>query len=279
MLKPRLPTLARCYSKLTTAPHPALHILPAFLAPSAQQLLLTASLALLAAPSRSTSHARKIARQWKKANPSWTPEHGFMSAEAYEWEEGHFDGVIEGYREMLVRAEMYDSANQDLVSVLQELYRLLPPSEDAPSPSPSPPTAAVDPPAHLLMHLLHLAPHGEIRPHVDNKEAFGRTIVGLSLGGERVMRFRRAEGEGEAADAPQEGPEEFEVLLRPGDVYVQSEPLRTHYTHEVLKTSQWEGREVGGTQRLSIMLRDKLPLAESSTNVGFGMGTGGMGSS
>jgi alkylated DNA repair protein alkB homolog 7 len=221
MLKPRLPPFARSYSKLTTAPHPALHILPAFLAPSAQQLLLSASLALLAAPARSTSHARKLARQWRKVNPSWLPEQGFMSAEAYEWQEGHFDGVIEGYREMLVRAGMYDGANAELSDVLQQLYGLLPPSPDASSSTPSSPATAADPPSHLLMHLLHLAPHGKIRPHVDNQEAFGRTIVGLSLGGERVMRFRRAQPEGEAAEVPPEGPEEFEVLLRPGDVYVQ----------------------------------------------------------
>lgn len=142
-----------------------------------------------------------------------------MSAEAYEWHEGHFDGVIEGYREMLVRAGMYDGASAELSDVLQKLYALLPPSQD--TPAPSPPATAADPPSHLLMHLLHLAPHGEIRPHVDNQEAFGRTIVGLSLGGERVMRFRRAQVEAEVAEAPQEGPEEFEVLLRPGDVYVQ----------------------------------------------------------
>lgn len=38
-------------------------------------------------------------------------------------------------------------------------------------------------------------------------------------------------------------------------IHVHSEPLRTHYTHEVLHMADWDGRQVGGTQRLSIMLR------------------------
>lgn len=33
------------------------------------------------------------------------------------------------------------------------------------------------------------------------------------------------------------------------------EPLRTFYTHEVLGMTTWQGRSVGGSQRLSIMLR------------------------
>lgn len=144
-----------------------------------------------------------------------------MAAEAYEWQEGHFDGVIEGYREMLVREGMYDSGNQELVDALQRLYELLPPpTTSGPSPSPPPPNS-VDPPPHLLMHLLHLAPHGHIRPHVDNKKAFGQTIVGLSLGGERVMRFRKAEDIEGVEAATEGGSVEFDVLLRPGDAYVQ----------------------------------------------------------
>lgn len=145
-----------------------------------------------------------------------------MGSEAYEWQEGHFDGVIEGYREMLVRGGKWDAEDELLRKELGRLYELLPAPKAGEEDAPTPPTrATADPPDHLLMHVLHLAPHGHIRPHVDNKEAFGRTIVGLSLGGERVMRFCRAkEGEEDRAGAG-EGPDEFDVLLRPGDVYVQ----------------------------------------------------------
>ena len=83
-----------------------------------------------------------------------------MATEAYEFQGGHFDGVIEGYREMLVREGMYDTGNEELAEALQRLYQLLP-AASPPSAGPSSPSP-VDPPFHLLMHLLHLAPHGHI---------------------------------------------------------------------------------------------------------------------
>lgn len=47
-----------------------------------------------------------------------------------------------------------------------------------------------------------------------------------------------------------------------------SEPLRTHYTHEVLETAEYNGRIVGGTQRLSIMLRVRCSSAPLSLSHG-----------
>lgn len=147
----------------------------------------------------------------------------------------------------------------------------------------------LDAPPHerTLTHLLHLASDGRISPHVDNREASGRIIVGISLGSERVVRFKRTpEATGEET---QGAPEEFAIVLKPGSVYVQtcvhslsplsalafralkfllrrthSEPLRSFYTHEIPSTAEHEGRLVGGQQRLSIMLRDKLDAPTAS---------------
>lgn len=71
------------------------------------------------------------------------------------------------------------------------------------------------PPSELQTHLLHLASLGEILPHVDNLEASGNVILGVSLGGERVLRMSGVGAEGKKKDRA------FDVLLRSGDVYIQ----------------------------------------------------------
>ncbi|BGP44056.1 hypothetical protein JCM10449v2_008113 [Rhodotorula kratochvilovae] len=243
----------RCYSARAPS-HPALSVIPAFLSWPEQDLLLEHSLRLLDSPSRTTAAGRKTRRAWVKAHPEWDGR-GFPADEATAWEEGHFDGVIKRYREMLVREGQWGDAaapGTPLANALEKVYSLLPPPPSSSSTA-APPAS---PPSHLIMHLLHLSSTGAIYPHVDNLEAFGRTIAGVSLGGERVMRFKQVSEPGEGM--PRDGPEEFEVLLESGS----AEPLRTHYTHEVLEKAEWQGREVGGTQRLSIMLRDRLPVDE-----------------
>lgn len=164
-----------------------------------------------------------------------------MGEEAYSWEEGHFDGVIRRYREMLVREGMWDLPQpspssspagegtqpdaEQLEAALQKVYALLPPPSQNTSASPTSanPGLSVSPPPHLILHLLHLSSTGAIFPHVDNLDAFGHTIVGISLGGERIMHFKRTEDTAEEAAVadPEAGPSEFEVLLEPGSAYIQ----------------------------------------------------------
>lgn len=220
-----------CTKRLYSTPHPSLTILPTFLSSDEQSLLLSHTLALLDSPSRTTSAGRKKRKTWLKANTGYdVAKDGFMQDEAYEFEEGHFDGVIKGYREMLVRdghlneVVKDESKRRDLETTLKKVYSLLPSStikstNDSPSPN-NASSSPLDPPPHLIMHLLHLSSTGRIFPHVDNLEAFGRTIVGVSLGGgERVMRFKRTSENGE--DTSNEGPDEFEVLVPSGSAYVQ----------------------------------------------------------
>lgn len=209
------------------SPHTALTILPDYLGADEQSLLLRHSLRLLDSPSRTTSAGRKRRREWIKANSTWGG--GFMADEAYDWEEAHFDSVIKQYREMLVQEGMWDPPTgaeplndaEELEAALKKIYALLPPSTHASSatdaPAASPPTTS--PPSHLILHLLHLSSKGAIYPHVDNLDAFGRTIVGISLGGERIMRFQRVESAD--ANVNNSGPANFDVLLSPGSVYIQ----------------------------------------------------------
>lgn len=146
-----------------------------------------------------------------------------MPEESYEFERGHFDGVITSYREMLVREGMSVGASAELVDVLQRCYALLPRSDVTSSNGVV--SESADPPDHLIMHLLHLSgSEGRILPHVDNAEAFGQTIVGISLGSERVMKFKRTSTSNSASkeDVPvHQGPDEFQVLMKPGDAYIQ----------------------------------------------------------
>ncbi|KAK4704023.1 hypothetical protein P7C70_g2191, partial [Phenoliferia sp. Uapishka_3] len=237
-----------------SSPHAALTLLPKFLSTFEQSTLLQASLSLLQQPALTSSSSRKLYRSYTKTLSSPPDLKTFPPDSAFDFEKRHFDGVISGYREVLLRKGSWHG--EELGKVLQRLYALLPAKplatgEEAkrivgwPDDEKTPMTDA-DPPNHLIAHLLHLSSEGAIWPHVDNKEAFGSTIVGVSLGGERVMRFKRVEGE---------GIEEFDVLLEPGSVYIQRDPLRTNYTHEIPAKAMWEGREVGGTQRMSLMLR------------------------
>ncbi|GAA5845909.1 hypothetical protein JCM9279_002420 [Rhodotorula babjevae] len=267
-----LKSCCRCYTTRASSPHPALLTLPSFLSTPEHDVLLSHSLRVLDSPARTTAAARKKRREWVKAHPGWeaardgTGASGggaaaarFLPDDATLWEDGHFDGVIKLYREMLVRDGQWgDEAREGtpLAAALDKVYSLLPPP---PSSSPPQSSPRPSPPDHLILHLLHLSSRGSIAPHVDNLDAFGRTIAGVSLGGERVMRFRQVSEPGEdVAFALREGPSEFEVLLEPGSAYIQSEPLRTHYTHEVLETATWDGRQVGGSQRISLMLRDRV---------------------
>ena len=60
-------------------------------------------------------------------------------------------------------------------------------------------------------HILHLGTDGEILPHVDNVDASGTWILGISLGAERILRMEHKEDPKEC----------FDILLPSGSVYIQ----------------------------------------------------------
>lgn len=97
---------------------------------------------------------------------------------------------------------------------MKRIYDLLPAPSDSttrPHATTTPPHAEDDiPPRGTSTHLLHLAPHGAILPHVDNLEASGSIIIGTSLGAERVLRLTDKEGESG-----------WDVRLPSGSLYLQ----------------------------------------------------------
>jgi alkylated DNA repair dioxygenase AlkB len=70
---------------------------------------------------------------------------------------------------------------------------------------------AVCPTKDIQTHLVHLASHGEILPHIDNIHASGSWILGVSLGADRILCMRHLE---DANDT-------FKLLLPSGSLYIQ----------------------------------------------------------
>jgi alkylated DNA repair protein alkB family protein 7 len=106
-------------------------------------------------------------------------------------------------------------------------------------------------------HVLHLAPTGIILPHIDNIEASGDTILGVSLGAPRIMTLKHKD------DANEDG--RIDILLESGSVYVQRGTIRYDFKHAIADTN-FRGIQISGGHRLSLMLRNKL---QAST---FGLG-------
>ena len=72
-------------------------------------------------------------------------------------------------------------------------------------------------------HLLHLASDGEILPHIDNIDASGSWILGLSLGSNRVLRMESVEANSDCSPR-----HTFDITLPSGSVYVQRWETRSH---------------------------------------------------
>ncbi|KAJ7632175.1 hypothetical protein FB45DRAFT_989770 [Roridomyces roridus] len=194
--------------------------IPDFLSLTDQRILLSAALQKL--DSMESSGYRRRRKAWVSARHTTHPTTSnplrdiFFPDECYNFEEGHFDGVIRNYREIHLTSW---PDIPGLPSVLERLGSLLP-SRD------------------VQTHLLHLASNGEIFPHVDNLEASGTWILGVSLGSQRLLRLEGPENES------------FEVLLPSGSVYIQRDSLRFNYKHSIpLKDNGRDG------QRVSVMIR------------------------
>lgn len=57
----------------------------------------------------------------------------------------------------------------------------------------------------------------------------------------------------------------FDVLVEPGSVYVQNASIRYKFKHSLPLKADWGGKQVGGGQRLSIMLRVCLSRSQVLT--------------
>ncbi|KAJ7836999.1 hypothetical protein B0H14DRAFT_2792453 [Mycena olivaceomarginata] len=204
--------------------------LPTFFSLAEQRILLATALRKLDAMESIQSRRRRKALLHVGHLPTLHPttsnpvQDCFLPEDCYEFEEGHYDGVIKHFREMHLTS--WPSEVTELSPVLKRLHSLFPGPED------------------IQTHLLHLASNGEIHPHVDNLSASGSWILGVSLGAERLMHLEPGDENGDS----------YQVLLPSGSVYIQRDSLRYHYKHSIGPAVNWEEG-----QRVSIMIRDRLP--------------------
>ncbi|XP_031463030.1 alpha-ketoglutarate-dependent dioxygenase alkB homolog 7, mitochondrial [Phasianus colchicus] len=105
------------------------------------------------------------------------------------YEDGHWDGAISGFRE--AERSRWGAAG---AAVLQRMSCAFPPAR----------------PPLPHSHILDLAPHGCVRPHIDSTKFCGCTIAGVSLLSAAVMRLRSVRDPREWA----------ELLLEPLSLYV-----------------------------------------------------------
>jgi len=191
--------------------------------------LLAAALETLDAvesrPLRRRRNAFRNETDMKTPGQSSTFQGLFLPDEYYQMEEGHYDGVIHHFREMHVTSW---PDVPELSSIVDRLRSLCPTPE-------------------TQTHILHLASNGEILPHVDNVEASGSWILGVSLGAQRIMHMVDLE----------DSDVSFDVLLPSGSVYLQKDTVRFGFNHSILKKGSFRGREIKEGPRLSVMIRDR----------------------
>ncbi|KAJ6500505.1 hypothetical protein C8R45DRAFT_977973 [Mycena sanguinolenta] len=207
--------------------HRDLTFLPGFFSLAEQRVLLTTALRKLDAMESIQSRRRrkallKLQLPALPATASNPLQDCFLHNDCYEFEEGHYDGVIKNYREMHLTS--WPSDVPELPPILKRLHSLFPPQD-------------------VQTHLLHLASNGEIHPHIDNLSASGSWILGVSLGAERLLHLEPKDEKGDS----------FQIPLPSGSVYIQSDSLRYDYKHSIRRA---ENGEQG--QRVSIMIRDRL---------------------
>ncbi|EJD44066.1 hypothetical protein AURDEDRAFT_88271, partial [Auricularia subglabra TFB-10046 SS5] len=193
---------------------PDFTFVPDFLSAQEQRVLLKACLAKLdAMESREFRKRRRLHLQTVTQSPpdnasdaqGSSIEALFLPDSLYEFQEGHYDGVIRNYREMHVSTW---PPSHDLEQVLGRVHSLLPdgfPGEKG----------------RIQSHILHLASNGYIAPHIDNVGASGSWILGVSLGARRSMLL-------ENVDHPDT---RFEVALPSGSVYLQRDSVRYQFKH------------------------------------------------
>ncbi|CAE6381294.1 unnamed protein product [Rhizoctonia solani] len=180
-------------------------VYPHFLSTEEQQILLKSSLAKLGGKRRRRQRTSRTIVPESPVCPNYTWADIFGADVDYDFEEGHFDGVIRGYREVTV-SSWPDASPPELPRILLRLYELIDPSNILPDPG-------LTTPPNIQTHILHLASTGVILPHVDNVEASGSVIAGISLGDTRILRLSQSTTNSENAS--------FDVLLESGSVYIQ----------------------------------------------------------
>ncbi|KAI9146020.1 hypothetical protein BKA69DRAFT_318104 [Paraphysoderma sedebokerense] len=154
---------------------------------------------------------------------------------------GHFDGVIWDYREISVsngnwgklKGQTQEHVKTEVEKILENVWKVLPAEKE-----------------WLPLHILDIDATGGIKAHVDNIEASGSIISGLTLLAPAPVTFRLI------SDPSQY----FTLLTEPGSLYIQKDSVRYNFTHEIPGGQDdriFRGQNLGGGRRISLLFRDK----------------------
>ncbi|KAL3110814.1 hypothetical protein niasHT_014751 [Heterodera trifolii] len=157
------------------------------------------------------------------------------------WEDEHWDGQIQRYREREQMLENWLPENQALI---QRIWHTSFPAPFEPSP---------------YVHILDLHQDGLISPHLDKSRYCGRVISGLSLLSASVMRMRHKSAElGPLCVA--------DLLLSRRSLYRLSGSARYDFTHALLGAdeSRFGTQTVPRERRIALICREVVvPTAKS----------------
>ena len=148
------------------------------------------------------------------------------------YEQGHWDGVIESFREITKR---------DWTDTSRKVFKRL---------IESPAVSRLNLNSEFLPpHVLDLSKEGFIKPHIDSIIASGEMVAGLSLLSSAVMVLTRES-------------ESIRILLPPRSFYVLSGRARFEFKHEILPgITTWNhdnSTDVIRDRRISVILRDDI---------------------
>ncbi|XP_073994189.1 alpha-ketoglutarate-dependent dioxygenase alkB homolog 7, mitochondrial isoform X3 [Rhodnius prolixus] len=96
------------------------------------------------------------------------------------------------------------------------------------------------------VHVLDLAENGYIKPHVDSVRFCGRTIAGLSLLTDSIMRL-----------ISEKDQMSVDILVSRRSLYIMRDFVRYNFTHEILpnEISVFKGKKITKGRRISLICR------------------------
>ncbi|KAL9181178.1 hypothetical protein ACHAXT_009983 [Thalassiosira profunda] len=178
------------------------------------------------------------------------------------FENGHWDSVITGYREVELSQDCSSPADQNDVPLFAKVIER---------------TRSHIATHHLTnnkllwnpCHAIDLSADGELTAHVDSVKFSGEIVAGVSLLSDSIMRLRpsskewESDGNSQNIDDDTDKPEGYVNLYLPQlSLYVLSGMSRYTYTHELLPSgssfqfSDGDSIEVTRGRRLSVIFRD-----------------------
>ena len=189
-------------------------------------------------PYPSAPHPPRISGLWFLADAISPDEESAILFDAkaalarLAYEDGHFDKVIRGFREIVVPwAKWSSEGSREAIERMRAIVEASGCGGDGLRGKPWMEPHVIDLKGESL---------GQIDRHVDSLKHGGDLVVGLSLLSQRTMRLDNDDGS-----------VALEVDLPPRSLYVLSGPARFEFAHAI---------KPGPQQRISIMLRDEAPM-------------------